>query len=169
MPAHLSNQRLTWVATGRVLLDIGNETADDIVPSAEQAVTNYVPIGARWGRANGEGGARRPIEFSRRVIHASRADAIAFVWTHPTQLLAMGSGKIRVDIEDGPSFELADATMLSVVPRLHAAAGNITITEYRLTAGEMRPVANFPTVPGLPIAWQLVPIEHLDSPVIGSL
>ncbi len=168
MPRALSSLKITWNPGGHVLLDFGSvsgdELADDIEFGVEQQTSSYSAIGQIFGSASADGGARRPISFSRRIFHADRAAALNYCHVYPALLPLATEGTLTVENQGGATFEYRDAVILSGTPRPSYPSGHATDTVYRLSAGNMVPTAGLPVAPGYPLEWYLTNCTDIDTP-----
>lgn len=129
-----------------VLLDFGDFIEDEIEIGADQQSTGFNPIGAEWGLATSEGGARRSFTFTRRQEHASHTEARSYSIYNPATRLFGKQGAIRVSIreaDDAPVviWLLESAIVQSSNPRpMVDARGFRSLTTYQITSGRSRPL-----------------------------
>ena len=161
-----SDLRITFNPGAYVLLDFHSvnedKIADDVEPGMEQQTSVYAAIGAMYGGASGDGGARRPIRFTRRVAHTDRPSAMNYCFAYPALLPFGTEGTLTVEIEGGATFTLEDAVLHTASPRPCFPRGNETDTVVQLSAGLTTPTADLPVAPGYPLKWYLTDCEDID-------
>lgn len=107
----------------------------------QNQVQTFSAIGAQWGKARAMGGARRPVDWTRMVTHASHAAAAAYCLSHPGDLPFTTPGKLRVYVYAGATtapiiYDLMDAVIVAIVPRMTNEDEFATLTSYRVEAGK---------------------------------
>lgn len=156
-----------------ILLNYGDFIADEIEFGADQQTNAFNPIGAPWGLATSEGGARRSFSFSRRQEHASHTEARSYSIYNPAATLFGKQGSVRVSIReaaDAPEviWLLESAVVLSSNPKpLDDGSTKFrSLTTYQITSGSARPLqGNFGHC--YPIGMQTYQIGTDETP-IGS-
>ncbi|MDP3851961.1 MAG: hypothetical protein Q8Q59_15775 [Luteolibacter sp.] len=127
--------------------------------SFSQQAEGYASIGSDWGKSQALGGARRPLEWTRQCEHAHHAAAAAWCIRHPAGLPFTRPGKLRVTIQDGETWDLLDAVLLSASARPDKGGDFATLTSYKAEAGKTLPVYGLAHYAGIPHAWILTAHE----------
>lgn len=160
---------ITAAGASHRLLDHGDEMVDPLDISADQQGSTFSAIGAAWGSAAADGAARRSIGWSRMVSHASHTAAFHYVQTYPALFPFGQSGKLRITVQGGATFDHFDALISSIPTVLkYDTAGFDTDTLFRATTGRTVPVSGLPLTPGLPFSW-ILPAWSGITPAWASL
>lgn len=166
-----SNYQIYFVdgATGveQLLLDFGEfgEKQPDFPLTLDAA--RWTPAGGTWSRGKSRGGVTRVVEWSRLEEHASHAAAHQHCLVHGTLLSLRREGKLRVFCQGTTAWEILDATLQTVGARLVPWEGDFaTLTTYRVTGGELVPLAGLLWFTGIPHAWH--PTPHALNPEVHS-
>ena len=135
------------------LLDIGDQVAEELALPIEAGSYGYTPIGAAWGLSQPGGGARRTLEWTRRVEHASHVAAATYSIGHPALLPFAKAGKLRITISGGAVWDLHDAVLLGATAPRDVRGQFATLNRYRAEAGRTQIVSGLPLTAGVPFAW----------------
>jgi hypothetical protein len=150
--------KIEFVTTGGtfLLLDVGDFISGEISPKVSQQAETYSAIGAAWGKTQAQGTAVTSLAWSTRRDHDSHAGLRAFCMRHAAAFPGGLSGALRISIEDGEVWNIADASLASSEPMPLAPSGGFrTITSYTATGGSISPASAIPLYPGIPWAWIL--------------
>jgi len=140
-------------AASVLLLDFGDllDKAPEFPVSA--AADAYAPIGSTFGIAIPKWGARRAFSWTRQIEHASHAAAANFTLSHPASLPYMSTGKFRIAIQGGDTWDFYDGILSGCASSLDLGGNFGSITSYRAESGEMRPYSTLTLYAGIPFAW----------------
>ena len=134
------------------LLDYGDRMSGEPVFPIGQDAFRSTPIGSRWSRfrpsANMEGEAK----WSRRTTYADPMATRAAVWRLRDQL-PNAEGKITVAIENGETWELLDAAIISALAMPERRIPNAVMTEYSAMISKARPVSEITLFAGIRPDW----------------
>lgn len=152
-------------ATGTLrLLDSGAVVEQEISPKVSQGSTRYASIGAAWGESAADGGAMVTVDWQAVKNHASHAALRGYCMSHAASLPAGQTGTLRLTITGGATWEIYDASLLSIAPtpRLPSPAFE-TFTAYSVTGGKMLPVTAIPLYAGIPYEFILQNWEDIST------
>lgn len=123
-------------AASVLLLDFGDrlDKAPEFPVSAQADA--YAPIGSTFGIAIPKWGARRAFSWSVRRDHASHAAAASFTLSHPASLPYMSTGKFRIAIQGGDTWDFYDGVISGCASSLALSRGFTTLTSYRAESGK---------------------------------
>lgn len=132
------------------LLNIGDLIEADIAPKVTQGLARYAPIGAAWGETVAEGGAMVSVDFSVTKNHASHAALRGYCMSHAASFPSGRTGKLRMTISGGATWDIADATLVSCSPLALIPSDSFeTLTAYSATGGRMMPITEIPLYHGI--------------------
>lgn len=145
---------ITSAGTQR-LLDYGDILADELKFSVEQSVSQYAPIHSAWGETSGDGAAFVSVSWERRQAHASHAAARTHVLRSAAGTAWRQTGTLRVSVQSGEVWDIADASISSSAPAALISNGFRTLTAYNASGGRMTPAAALTLYAGIPWDWTL--------------
>jgi len=156
-----------------LLLDYGDFIESDIEIGSEQQTTGFSPIGAMWGLATAEGGARRSFSFSRRLDHGSHTAVRSWCFSHPSLMPFGRDGVLKIstrEADDAPEeiWQMQSAIVQGCAARpLDDGEKKFrSLTTYQITGGSMIPIeGNFGNC--YPIDWQTYNIDE-DETIIDA-
>lgn len=146
------------------LLTAGDNLEADIAPKVSQGAARYAAIGAGWGESVAEGGAMVTVDFAAVLNHASHAALRGYCMRHAALFPSGRSGTLRLAISGGDTWEISDATLISVapIPKLPSSAFE-TITAYSVTGGQILPFTALTLYPGIPFEFILQNWEDISN------
>lgn len=158
-PMILSSYRIDFTSdSGKStrLLDYGDGLREMPVFAISQSrATGSGVLGAKWGRAQASGGARRTLGWSRMLEHATPAAAESYAQSHSAGLTD-NHGTIRVSVNGSEVWDFHDATLLDVTCLRNRFDGDsATDTRYQLDCGHTLPVSGLAWYEGIPAEWVL--------------
>ena len=129
----------------------------DSIPGfmAQQSADTFVSLGSDWGGAIPLGGARRPLTWTRQLTHASHGAVASWCIRHSASLPLTRSGKIRVTISGGETWEMQDAVISSVSSKQDINGIFTSLNTYTCDAGYSVPVAGLAHYAGQYVSWIL--------------
>jgi hypothetical protein len=136
------------------LLDAGDEIGDPLEFSIRQTVAEHGGNDGEWGGANAHGGCRRMVVLDRVSRHASSAAADTFCQAYPGRFPHGTSGKIRISIPNGQTWEMCDVVVHAVKCR-PLPEPTAVLTTYQIDAGKTVPVSGLDWYAGIPCYWDL--------------
>lgn len=145
------------------LLDYGNDIEAEIGPKVVQKSNTYSAIGGDWGESSAEGGSMVSMDWSVYRPHASHAALRSYCMSHAAALPHRRNGTLRVSAQDGETWDIQDATILSTAP-IPIRGGIIrSLTAYTAIGGRMVPAAAITLYPGIPFEFILQNWEDLTA------
>jgi len=150
-----------------LLLDFGDDMADEVEMPVEQQSETTAALYARWGKNHPTGGAQRTLSWTRRVYHSSPAAARAYCIAHSGLMPYGRTGKIRQSIRDGAVFEHHDVSVISAATTAVRLIPHATLTAYTAKVGKTVPISGY-EAPGLPFSWITTPFGEITEP-FGSI
>ena len=146
------------------LLDSGAAVEQEIAPKVSQGAARYASIGAAWGETVSEGGAMVTVDWTAVKNHASHAALRDYCMSHAATFPSGQTGKLRLTITGGGTWEISDATLLSCAPAPYLPTSSFeTITAYSVTGGQMLPVTSLTLYAGIPYEFVLQNWENIST------
>lgn len=136
-----------------VLLNYGDLIDGELKPRVEQRVTKDAPVAKAWGESSAEGGAMVSLSWSRQQDHASPAAARSAVMRNAASLPTLKTGTLRISIQDGEVWEVADCTVSMSEPQPLTTGLHRTLTVYQAAGGALEPVSVLTPYSGIPWEW----------------
>ena len=147
-----------------LLLDFGDFVPSEIGPKVGQQVDSFSAIGAGWAKSQPQGAAVTSLAWSTRRNHASHAELRGFCFRHAASFPTGQAGTLRISIEDGEVWEIADASVAGTEPMpLTPSGGFRTLTGYSATGGRLSPGAAITLYSGIPWSWILQEWDALTT------
>jgi hypothetical protein len=137
------------------MLDYGDRMQNPLTFPVSVSTDAYAPIGSTYGVSIPKWGARVAVEWGRRKSHASHADAASYAMRHPASIPYMATGKLRIAVQAGETWDFLDAVILGC-SSTQAFSGNFaSMTNYRTESGDKVPVYAISLFQGIRFDWVL--------------
>ncbi len=137
------------------LLAAGEHIAEELAPEITGPAAAWSELATPWGGSTAAAGATTALSWSVLRDHASHAASRGWCLAHASAFPAALTGTLRLSIQDGETWDLADATLTRATPQaLGSSSGWRTLTAYTATGGRLLPAAPIPLHPG--ILWEFI-------------
>lgn len=135
------------------LLDYGDLISEEIKFSVSQESSRYTPIGSAWGETVSGDSAFVQLGWERAQNHASHIAARTQCLRSAAATATRKTGTLRISVEGGEVWDIADATIISSSPVPLVGNGFRTLTAHQAIGGKMSPAAAIALAAGMQWDW----------------